>query len=70
MPLRHLKKLSLSGDSRLVFQLLRRLDYPEMMGVMTLSAFRRTAEDISGTLGPYTEGSIQRDGRYRDGLGI
>jgi hypothetical protein len=70
VPLRHLKELTLVGDFHLIFQLLRRLDHPETMDKIALSVLRCTVEDILGTLGPYVQGYIQRDGRFRDGLGI
>ena len=70
VPLRHLKKLSLSGDFHPVSQLLCRLDHPETMDLVKLSVSRCTVEDISGPLGLCVGGYIRRDGRYRDGLGF
>ena len=70
VPLRHLKKLSLTRDFRSVFQLLSRLDHPESMDGMKLTVFRCTTEEVLGTIGPYLQDYLQRDGRFRDGLGI
>ena len=70
VPLPHLKKLSLTGNFHPVFQLLHRLDHPETMDGMTLSVSSCTVGDISGTLGPYIQHYIRRDGRFRGGLGI
>ena len=70
VPLRHLKELTLTGDFHPIFQLLRRLDHPETMVKMDLTVFRCTVEDILGTLGPYVQDYIRRNGRFRDGLGI
>ena len=70
VPLRHLKKLSLTGHFHPVFQLLDRLDHPEMMDEIKLTVSRCTVGNIMGTLGSYVQDYIQRDGRFRDGLGI
>ena len=40
------------------------------MDGITLAVFHCTVEDVLGTLGPYMQDYIQRDGRFRDGLGI
>ena len=68
--LHHLKELSLSGIFHPAIQLLRRLDHPATMDKMTLFVSDCTAEDISGTLGPYVQDYVRRDGRFRDGLGV
>ena len=70
VPLRHLKRLSIDGKLPLVFRLLQRLDYPEIMDDMTLTARNCTGEDVLGIVGPYARDHIQRDGRFRDGLGV
>ena len=70
VPLRHLKELSLSGKIHLVFQLLSRIDHPEKLDWMALTVFHCTVEDTLGILGPYVQAYVQRDGRFRDGLGI
>ena len=70
VPLHHLKKLFLSGGFHPVFQLLRRMNRPEIMDEMALFVSGCTVEDISGTLGPYVRDHIRRDGRFRDGLGV
>lgn len=69
--LRHLRKLSLSGNFHPVFRLLHRLDHPGTMDDVDLNVFRCTAEEILGTLGPYLRDFLQRrDGGFPDGLGI
>ena len=70
VPLHHLKVLSLSGDFHRVFQLLRRLKHPEVMDKMRLFVSGCTVENVLGTLGPYVQDYIRRDGRFRDGLGV
>jgi len=67
--LRHLKRLSLIGPFHPVFQLLRRLIHPERVDIV-LSVSSCTVGDTLGTLGPYLQDYLQRDGRFRDGLGI
>jgi hypothetical protein len=61
VPLRHLKKLSLTGNSHLVFQLLRRLDHPETMAEITPTVSRCTVRVILGILGPYMQDYIRCD---------
>jgi len=68
--LRHLRNLALMGDFNIIFQLMSRLDHPESMSKIVLVVYRCTVEDILGTLGPYIQEYIQRDGRFRYGLGI
>ena len=70
VPLRHLKKLSLTRDFRSVFQLLFRLDHPQSMDEMKLTVFLCTVKEVLGTFGPYLRDYLRRDGRFRDGLGI
>ena len=70
VPLRYLKNLTLSGDFHPLFRLLRRLDHPKTMDGIMLTMLHCTVEDILGTLGPYMQDYIQRDGRFRDELGI
>ncbi|KAF9779273.1 hypothetical protein BJ322DRAFT_452260 [Thelephora terrestris] len=70
VPMHHLKKLTIDGDPRSTFQLVERLDFPEMMDELTLILCKCTSGDILGTLGPFVRDHIQRDGRLRDRLGI
>ena len=67
--LRHLKRLSLVGHFHPVFQLLHRLAHPDKVDI-ALFVSRCTVGDTLGTLGPYLQDYLQRNGRFRDGLGI
>ena len=69
-PLHSLKMLSLMGEFRHVFGLLRHLILPEMLDVMHLEVSHSTVEDISQALGLYMRDYFQRDARYRDRLEI
>ena len=68
--LRLLKKLSIDGNFYPVSKLLQQLDYTERMVEMTLTVSHDMVGDDSWVLGPYLRNHIQRDGRFRDGLGI
>jgi len=70
VPLHHLKNLCLRGSFHHVFQLLHRLDHPEVMDGMALVVSGCTVEDILETLGPYLRDYLRRDRRVQDGLGI
>ena len=70
VPLHHLKKLKLVGDVRFPFGLLRWLDLPETLDKTNLTLFDCQVEEVSDILGPYLGNFLQRDGRFRDGLGI
>ena len=70
VPLCHLKNLSLDGVFGPIFQLLHRLEHPDKMDEIVLTVSGCTAEDTLGTLGPYLRDYLQRDGRFRGGLGI
>ena len=65
IPLRHLRKLSLSGNFNHVFRLLHRLDHPETMEELTLNVFRCKVEDILETFGPYMRDYLRRDERFQ-----
>ena len=67
VPLHCSKKRPLNGN---FLQLLRRLDRPETMDDMTLTVFRCTAGDVTRTLGSCVRDYFQRDGRFRDWMGI
>ena len=58
----HLHHASLFLTLGNFLQLLRRLDHPETMEEMTLTAFRRTAEDVTRIFGPYVQDYFRRDG--------
>ena len=70
VPLRYLERLSIDANIRPVFRLLPRLEFPERMDEMNLTVSGCTVEDVLGTLGPCLCDHIQRDGRFRDGLGV
>ena len=70
VPLRHLEDLSIDGNFRSVFRLLHRLGHPERMTETTLAVRSCIVEDIARTFWPYVRNHIERDGRFRDGLGI
>jgi hypothetical protein len=71
VPLYHLRDLSLGGNFRAVFQLLRRLDHPETMDEsIKLSFSNCTVEDTSEILGPYMRDYFLRDRKSRDQLGL
>ena len=67
--LRHLTRLSLIGPFHPVFQLLHRLVHPDKVDIL-LSVSGCTAGDTIATIGPYLRDYLQRDGRFRDGLGV
>ena len=68
--LRHLKTLALTGESRHLLGLLRRLILPNTLDVLRLDVLNLTAEEISGTLAPYMQDYFQRDPRFQGRLGI
>jgi len=70
LPLRQLKMLSLSGEFRRLFGLLRQLVLPEALDEISLDVSDSTVEDFSQTLGPYMRDYFRRDPRFQDRLGI
>jgi len=66
----HLKVLSLTGESRHLLGLLRRLILPEMLDEMYLTGSDTMVEDISQTLIPYMRDYFRRDPRFQDRLGV
>ena len=70
VPLGHLKRLYLNSSFHSVFQLLHRLVHPDKMDEIVLVVSSCTVEDTLETFGPYLRDYIQRDGKFRDGLGI
>jgi len=70
VPLPHLEELRLDGGPRQVFGLLRRLELPPKMGIVTLNVSHCVAADVSQTIGPYLQDHLRCRGRSRNGLGI
>jgi len=70
VPLRDLKVLSLSGEFRPLFGLLRRLTLPETFDNLFLRGSNSTMEEISQTIVPYMQEYFRRDARFQDRLGI
>ena len=70
LPLHHLKKLFLIGDYFPIFRLLDRLEYPGTLDSISLALAECEGEGIFELLAPYLQDHIQRDGRFRDRLGI
>jgi len=70
LPLLHLEELRLDGDPRQVFGLLRQLELPPEMGMLTLNVSHCVAADVSQSIGPYLRDHLRRRGRSRNGLGI
>ena len=68
--LRHLKTLALTGKSRHLFGLLRRLILPDTLDDLHLAGTDLTVEDISGTLAPYMQDYFRRDARFQGRLGV
>ena len=66
----HLENLDFSGYFEPLFRLLRRIDHPERMEKTRFYFTNCRVADIYEILGPYLRDCIQRDGRFRDGLGI
>ena len=66
----HLKLLSLMGEFRHLFGLLRQLTLPEMLDDLYLTVFNPTVEDISQTFAPYMRDYFRRDPWFRDRLGV
>jgi hypothetical protein len=70
VPLRNLDLLSLTGEFRRIFALLRRLGIPETLDSMYLSGFDCTMEEVNQTLVPYIRNHYQRDARFQETLGV
>ena len=68
-PLRGLKTLSMSGQTRHVLGLMRRLTLPVTLDNIHLIVFGST-EEILRTLVPYMRDYFQRDPMFQDALGI
>ena len=70
VPLDRLKKLSLSGEYRRLFGLLRQLTLPETMDGFRLDCHNPTVEEISQQLGPYMRDYFRRGTRFQDTLEV
>jgi len=70
VPLRRLKKLQLTGDCRHIFQLLRRLEYPDALDLVDLELRECVEEMVSELLEPYLRDRLQHDARFRGRLGV
>jgi len=68
--LHDLKSLSLTGEFRHLFGLLRRLTLPEKLDDLHLNGFNPTEEDTLQTLAPYMQDYFRRDPRYQSKLWI
>ena len=66
----HLEELQLEGDPRQIFGLLRRLELPNKMNMLSLDISRCAVADISQTVGPYLRDYLRCRGMSRDGLGV
>ena len=67
VPLRHLKKLSLSGIFPRAFELLNQLELPDEMDNLYLYLKGCTSANLSQTLGPYIGERVRRRGRSSGG---
>jgi hypothetical protein len=70
VPIRHLKRLELTGELRPMFRLLDRLAFPGMLDRIFLSALDSTVEDVLQISGPYLRSYFQHDRRPQDELGV
>ena len=70
VPLRNLKLLSLRGEFRHLFGLLRRLALPETLNTVDLVGLDATVEEISQILEPYMRDYFRRDVRFQDRLEV
>ena len=66
----NLNLLSLTGEFRRIFALLRRLGVPETLDSMYLSGFDCTIEEVNQILVPYIRNHYRRDGRFQETLGV
>ena len=61
-PLRHLRWLTLAGDSRHILTLLHRLEHPVIPDQLDIALHGCTLTEISETIGPHFENHFQRRG--------
>jgi len=70
VPLRRLKKLQLTGDCRHVFQVLRRLGYPDALDSVELELQECVEEMVSELLEQYLRDRFRHDDRFQGRLGL
>ena len=70
VPLHHLSILSLSGEFRRLFGLLRQLKFPGTLDEMYLTGLNLTVEGISQNLGPYMRDYFRRGIAFQDRLEV
>jgi hypothetical protein len=70
LPLRHLKRVSLTGAFRHVFPFLLRLAFPERMDHGDFFLHQCTLQEVLEVIGPYIRDYLRRDVRFRDRLGM
>lgn len=70
VPLRHLEKLTLTGEFRHVFPILHRLELPERVDDAKLEFYGCLSQEVGDTIMPYIRDYIRRDPRFEDRLGI
>ena len=68
--LHHLKRISLRGEFRSVFQLLQRLELPGTLEHTELHMKNSPLEDIHKTFGPYMRNLFQRDAWWKNRLDV
>ena len=69
-PLRHLRQLILSGESRHVFGLLQRLVHRATLDKLAVTLPNCKASEVSQIIGPYLRRHLQRRGRPPSGIGL
>ena len=67
VPLRHLKRLYLTGESCHTFQLLSRLELPGKSDSLILNLYESSPLDLSQSLGPYFGDRFRRRDGFRGG---
>ncbi|KAF9782961.1 hypothetical protein BJ322DRAFT_185489 [Thelephora terrestris] len=70
VPLRHLKNITMFGHLHPILRLLRRLDHPSAMDIISMNLFNCTSDEISRAFGPYLRDCLLRDGRFQNQLDI
>jgi hypothetical protein len=70
LPLRHLEEISLTGTFDHVSPILQRLESPDRIDCGNIMIRDCTPQGVLEVIGPYIRGYLQRDARFRDGLGM
>ena len=70
VPLRHLKKLSLTGDFYYFFPILQQLELPERVDHARLEFSDCSSGDVEDAIVPYIRDYFRRDPRFEERLGI